>query len=798
MAKTECIKEALKGLPKFSKEDLEQYINDVTGRAQLKDKNLGVDAIDQAMKEINDETNKHLFEETRRKARNVQKREANIERINSGKDDMRSFVARRGFNKQGNISSAQRAAEGRLAHYVFSDLEESEVNYLQRGDHDMDAASAYDGIEVESPIAKKWGKKIKDYFDYRSSESILSGARSSTEIREDRMFRQIHDQNKLINGNRSLIDRAKNPRKKYDPKQIKTQWVDFIKQHLDIKKTFHYTKARNIQSGEIDMGVANDILSNIYDNITNGFDNIFTTSAVVNNAEALAKKSRMFFVFKDMRSFVKYNKEYGKGNVFSALLSDIYSSGKEIGTAEIFGSSPLSMYNDLRAAQTKANPKGGYWWGNTDNYFKTTVGIGMSSRAPVVSNFIANTNMVTAMARLPLVTLQSIGDIGYVSSIAQRMGGSYFGAYLYHLKNAFDLIPNKERAYVAKQFKLMVDSHMGYMGRWAEASSGSEVLNKASTAYFKGIGLNAFDRGNKIGAMHLMSKQLFENSKKSYGELSPQLQKWVSQFMGEKEWDLLRKKNSNKLFTTDNVAQLSNDELKQFHEEGEKKVPLSELRNDLHRKVYSMFQVAAENAVLSPGEFERTWCYQGTAPGTLTGSIARIVSQFKMFTLSYIDRVLVQGYKANDTVQQKIQWAASMMVGTLPLSLLSMALTNILNNKTPFPDFSQMNTRQQAREALTLLAPGLSLFAGILDPKNQGSDAVFSLLGSPSTRLIGNSVSSIVRLGLGDPEGAAKYAKASAGYITPIRTSPIIAPLLRELFNEDAQLEPGQNKIFFQ
>lgn len=798
MSKTECIKEALKGLPKFSKEDLEQYINDVTGRAQLKDKNLGSDAIDQAMREVNDETNKSLFEETRTRARNVEKREANIERINSGKDDMRSFVARRGFNKEGNISSAQRAAEGRLSHYIFSDMEQSEVTYLEKGDHEMEVASAYDGIKIDSPIAKKWGQKFKDYFDYRSSESILSGARSSAEIREDRMFRQAHDQNKLINGNASLIDRAKNPAKKYDPNQMKRSWVDFIKQHLDLKKTFHYTKARDLKTGEIDMGVADDILSSIYDNITRGFDNIFTTSSVVNNAEALAKKSRMFFVYKDMRSFVKYNKEYGKGNLFSAMLSDVHASGKEIGTAEIFGSSSLSMYNDLRAAQQKVNPKGGYWWGNTDNYFKTTTGTGMSSRSPTVSNFVANTNMVTAMARLPLVTLQSIGDIGYVSSIAQRMGSSYFGAYLYHLRNAFDLVKSDERQYIAKQFKLMVDSHMGYMGRWAEASSGSEVLSKVSTAYFKGIGLNAFDRGNKIGAMHLMAKHLYENSKKSYGELQPQLQKWVSQFMGEKEWDLLRKKNNNKLFTTDNVTQLSNDELKQFHGEGEKKVPLSELRNDLHRKVYSMFQVASENAVLSPGEFERTWCYQGTAPGTLTGSIARVVSQFKMFTLSYIDRVLVQGFKANDTVQQKIQWAASMMVGTLPLSLLSMALTNILNNKSPFPDFSQMNTSQQAREALTLLAPGMALFAGILDPKNQGSDAVFSLLGSPSTRLIGNSVSSIVRLGLGDPEGAAKYAKASAGYIAPIRTTPIIAPLLRELFNEDAQLQPGQNKIFFQ
>ena len=60
--------------------------------------------------------------------------------------------------------------------------------------------------------------------------------------------------------------------------------------------TFSRTKAVDL-NGKLDDEKADRILDNIFDNITTGKTEIFTKSSVVNDREAIARKSRMFFKF---------------------------------------------------------------------------------------------------------------------------------------------------------------------------------------------------------------------------------------------------------------------------------------------------------------------------------------------------------------------------------------------------------------------------------------------------------------------------------------------------------------------
>lgn len=772
----ECLDEALTALKNFSRDDLESYVHEVFARARKMDNVKNAKAFDQAMKEINNETGRAFFEDASIKANNTLKFNQDAEKIRLSKADMRSILTKRYNNLGDNISSAQKAAIGRLEQFMFRDMSYEDMEFFSSGDNDYLIADAFDGREVNSPTAKKIADKLHSYFEYRNSEMVLSNAMRVDQISEDRMFRQVHDSGRLISGGKSLINAAKDYlSKKYDTLSSKELWKTFIKKWLNLQDTFDRTKAVDL-NGHLDEAEVDKILDSIYDNITTGKSEIFTKSAVVNDREAVARKSRMFFKYKDMRSFLEYNKVYGKGNLFSALRADQIASGNKIGIAERWGDSPYNVYNDLRNVQNEVDPKGGYWWSNTDNYFKSVLGLDKSSKSASASTMMSNLRTLTSMARLFKLTLQSVSDIGYIASFAQRMGISYGRAYINQLSHIFDTYPTEERKYIAKLFKGMVDSHLGYMGRWADANNSSEFMSKISTKYFKGIGLEAFDRGNKVGIMQLMASHLYENSGKKFSELNPSLQKWVGKFMDEKEWDVLRKNNNSKLFTTDNVETLSDDTIKNLHTEMGLKTPLYQYKNDLYRKVYSMFNVASENAVLSPGDFERAWCFQGEAAGTFKGEALRTISQFKMYTLSYIDRVLVNGWRDADTPQQKIMWATSMLVGTLPLSILSTYLDNLTNGLS-MPDWDLMNTPDREKFLVNLLAPSLSIFMGVVDPNNQNSNMLWSLLGSPSTRLIADSLASVAALAGGNVNKSNKLLLDAANYLIPLQNLPLFRPI---------------------
>ena len=795
----DCIEEAFKALKHFGRDALEDYVHNVFMKAKSYDALQGNNAIQKAMQEVNADMAKSYFNSATQKAKNVQLYEENAKLMKEGKANVRSLLISR-FDKflGRNISNAQKAQHEKMAQYVLGDLSPQEVESLSSGKFDQLICDVFDGKHEGDPFTKKMADKIKNYYVYRESEEILSGAMKFDEINGDRFFRAVHDPQRIINADKSLSQIASERiTKKYDIASHANYWRNFIKPYLNLEKTFSRSKKAMDLEGNLNMAEADKILDNIFNNITTGKSNIFTRSVVANDREALERKSHMFFYWKDLRSQYEYNKKFGQGNLFHMLMSDIKSTSNKVGVAQIFGDNPYAMYNDLRAVQHEIAPGkpgvGGFR--TTDQYFNEVMQVDKSSVSPTTTSFLANLRSISTMARLPFIAIQSISDQAYIASFAQRMGINYFKAYGNLFQHIFDKFPTEERKRIAKQFLTLTDSHLGYLGRWNESNNVTSLLGKISTKYFKINGLEAFDRGNKIGIMHMMSKHLYDNSNVKFSNLSPELQKWVGKFLDEKEWNLLRKKNKDGLFTTENVDALTNDEIKTHYESMGKNMPLGDVRGDLYRKVHSMFTIASENAVLSPTEFERAWLLQGTTPGTAVGEILRLFTHFKMYTMSYIDRVLVQGFREADTATQKLKWAMSMLIGTLPLSYASELFNNLAQGRS-MPDWDAMNVPERGKFLVKMIAPSLSIFTGIMDPSHQNANLVLSLLGSPSISMIGYGLSSPLALFEGDPKRALKNLTKAAGYLLPIQTTPLLSPLIREAMGDEAHLEPGQTHLY--
>jgi hypothetical protein len=797
----DCLNEALAALKTFSKRELQEYARAVFAKAKEYDPLQGADAMDKAEKEINEEKLKEFFTSATQKAKNIMAFEVNAKAINKGQADMRGLIARRekkGSNWQRrNIRGSIDAEHEKIWDVIFGDLSHEEIEHLTSGKFDEQICDTTDGRKTDDAMNKRIAEKLHDYWEYSRTQLILSGAMTPDEFHPRRFFTQVHDQVRIINGNKSLRKIAvEKATKKYSLKGNKNFWMDGIKKYIDIDETFKKTNASDLK-GNINEKMADKIIGRTFDNISTGKSQIFTRSEVANDREAIEKKSKMFYVWKSLRDQYEYNKLFGKGNLFNMLMRDAQATASKIGIAKVWGDNPYSMYNDLRAVQNEVNPKGQFWWRNTDHYFNNVMGLDRTSISPNATNFFANARTVSTMASTVLLGLDSISDIGYIASFAQRMGINYSRAWINQISHIFDTFPTDQRRRIARLMKTQVDSHLGYMGRWGDVNNASSILNKISTKFFKWNQLEGFDRGNKTGIMDMMQVHVGENSNKKLSALSPSLSRWIGKFMDEKEWDLLRKKTQQGLFNTDNATNLTDDEIKAHYEQTEKDIPLSEVRDDLYRKVHSMFVVASENTVLSPSEFERAFLWQGTEEGSLPGLFTRTVTHFKMYALAYIDRVLIKGFQESDGATQKLIWATSMLAGTIPLSIMSTMFHNFAMGLS-MPDWDLMNVPEREKFLVSILLPSLSIFSGILDPHKQNQDMVWSLMASPSTNLIVNALAAPVALGLGNTDRGIKDLKNAANHILPIQTFPFVSPFIREALGDEAHLEPGQTHYFGQ
>lgn len=786
----DCIGEAIRALKDFSQEELKQYAFDVFEKAKTYTNMSNMRAFDEAMKEINSERLKSFFESAMTAANNSMKINAAVESIKNKKVTVGNLLVKRHANQGNNVEAAQAAAREKLEGSFFNKFDADHVQFLASGENDMMIADAYDGREVSNPMAKAIADNWKNvYFPERNSQMIISNAMPFEHINEDRSFRNIHDSNKLILGGRSAINEARGTGK-FDASRAKRQWIEGIRKHFDLV----HSDAIDV-NGNLDVERFDKVVGDMFDNITTGKSDIFTRSLVVNDRVAIQNKSRRRLQPKSMRDFVEYNKEYGQGNLINAMLIDMQSSSNRIGVARILGDSPHAAYLDMKKAQQAANPKGSFWWHQTDLYFQNVMGENKTAVSPTMAAIDANTRAVTAMARLPLVVLRSLPDINSMATFAMNHGYNYFEAWGKHLKNIFDIIPSAERKSLAKMYASMFRQHLGYMARYGEMNNTSERINKISTWFFKVNLLHSFDKGNRMSGIQIVAESLGRNAQKSFDALPLATRNWVGRFMESHEWEGLRQKTNNKMFTVDNVDALSEKELRAMYETGSKLRPYHEYRSDLYRQVHSMSQIASENMVLNPGAFERAFFHQGTKPGTPAGVLLRQISHFKSYTLGFIDKVLVQGYKNADANQQKLAWATANLIGGIPLAWGAMYFENLAMGKS-MPDITKMSLAEAEKFLVELMAPGLALFSGVLDPKHQNSDAIWSLFASPSIRFIGNALSIFPALLSGNIDKAKKQFMQTLSYMLPIKTTPVVSPLLNEAMGEKGHLEPGQQHYF--
>ena len=788
-SKTECIATARAALGHFDDDELHEYAIKVL--REMRESGLPVDA---AMKKIGDEQMQLMFNQAAITAKNIAKFEDLANEIRTKKGDHASLLAKRYKTLGKNVETSQAHAKEKLNGALFDKMTDEQHAYLRDSNNRQEIFDALDGKDV-SPMAKNLAKQIEDYRIYRNAEMVNSTALSIENINNNRFLGNTHNPSKILKAGRNAIMAAVS-KSKYTLDHVKQVWRNEIKQHLDLEKTFENTKAKELD-GSLNEAKIDEIVDNTFENITTGRNEIFTKSLVANDREAMERKKQMFYVFKDWSNWGAYDSKYGIGDLYSALIHDIEVSGNKIGVAEILGDSPYNMNMDLHKVQKEAGlPKvisHRLWERNVDLYFSQVMGTTRSAASPTFANIMANIRSITSMSRLSKLAIMSLPDVNRLAADFNRWGGNYWQAFGHDLAHTLNTFKTEDRIEIAKSMKFALKSELGYIGRYVDAANVSQALQKFSGAYYRTLGVNALDTGRKVSAMTLMARHLGKNASRSWDELNPALQEQLGKFIDEHEWELIRKYKNPRgnLITYDSVKNITNKELAKLKEDRKSNLPLSEIRNEIERKVFSIFDIAAERAVLSPGAFERAWLHGETLPGTVHGEIVRLIAQFKSFPLAAIDRVYAQRFLDKDSAGSKLMWAVQMLAATTGMNYL-INFFDYASQGLSMPDRDEMPFGQRLRYDLSMIESSFAVFYKALDPKEQQSNLLSTIFNGPSLRLMSDVISSI----FGVPQGNTKPLKKVANDILPINGTPLIAPLMDEIFGTEPYMQPGQHKLY--
>lgn len=524
-------------------------------------------------------------------------------------------------------------------------------------------------------------------------------------------------------------------------------WVDYIKQRLDLEKTFPDLVGND--------EAINDALSRIYATIlTRGEGQVsaYERGDFVGPSNMANRYGRHRSLhFKDAKAFVEYNDTYGRGNILDGMQRRLENSSRDIALMEAFGPNPISMIDSLFAeekqllsdnafkspqetrkqldtldsALTFGNSRGGkitHWLAELTGESSWALNMG-AARALSVAR------ATQALSKLGAATLSSLAD-PFIKASAMRVAGlSWPEAVIKSISQYFDFYTGDKKK-LARELGFLTDGIIGDLKiRWDVNEALPGTMADIQNSFFKWSGLNWITESGKAGYAIWFSNHLAKVSDIEFTKLdAPRRALLEYHGIGESQWEAMRHmvetaSDGKAYFVPRLAANLTNEQLEKLLPEALQVAPtdpkqlekwkrirereFDKIRQELQTQAASMIADEALFAVLEPDEKTRATMFRGTRPGTVEGEVLRSIFQFKSFPMAYAQRVLggrrwVQGdlqagmnygwlnlgtYK--DALLRDVPGVVGFAASSLMFGYTAMVLKDLAKGKKPRDPFKQ-------------------------------------------------------------------------------------------------------------
>ena len=372
---------------------------------------------------------------------------------------------------------------------------------------------------------------------------------------------------------------------------------------------------------------------------------------------------RRFLHFKDADSWLNYQKEFGKGDIFTTLTDYVDTKAHDIALMEILGPSPDTTFNGLRNQVIKSSGMTEKQKSFSTAVFKVVSGKVNEGELTGLADFFQTTRNLIIASTLGRAFISSISDIG-----AQVITSKYNGIPAFKsLSRQLSLLNpanEKDRVFSVK-LGLTAGAWLGRnnaANRYADVY-GTGVSAKLSEGVMRASLLSPWTDAGRKGFGMEFSSFLADNFGKSFGGVDKNLKKAFETYgIGKKEWDIFRK-------------------TKTLNHDG---AQYADMLQDGSVKFHQMVMSETDFAIPTPDARVQAITTGGTGRGTIAGQAWRSAMMFKSFPITMITTHFYRAaYQA--TTADKVAYMAMLAASTTILGGIAIQAKDITGGKKSRP-----------------------------------------------------------------------------------------------------------------
>ena len=461
-------------------------------------------------------------------------------------------------------------------------------------------------------------------------------------------------------------------------------WIDFVYARLDLERTFDGI-------GLVDEARAKEILGNVYDNLTLGktphMPGVNETTG--GGPKRLTKKMEQSRVlhFRDAEAALQYHDQYGRGNIFDAMLRHLEMDARALSLLERMGPNPQDMLSRLLKREQLAvreNPAlsqkekqkqlnqlssaltpGMMTQGRAAAWMAELTGETNIPTRPTWARVFSTLRGVQSLAKLGAASLSAVADVFVKASSMRVNGEAWPSAIAKSLGQYFAGYGNGKRE-AARQCGAFIDQIRGEIAaRWDDNAGTPGLMADLQDKLFRWSGLNWITERGKAGYSMWLSEHIGEVGSKTFDQLdAPRRAMLEYHGIDAARWEAMRKMirqgpDGKMYFFPDEAANLTDADLvpllppdlqqppsgrnakaKLQQWETARAQELERIRRNLQFDSMAMLADETGFAIIEPDDATRAIMRQGQRPGTFPGEVWRAVMQFKSFPIAYMQRVL--------------------------------------------------------------------------------------------------------------------------------------------------------------
>ena len=516
--------------------------------------------------------------------------------------------------------------------------DEANLNKLIRAIY----GEATDDVEINQ-FAKDWLKLVDRTVDLKNKFG------ASISKNEDFLLPQRHDPSAIL----------KLAKDRNDAKRI---WIDRIRDKLDYTKMLD-DQGRQLTQLEI-FGTQDEdgLLGNVFESIvTGGLNKVGPLEAPRTMGRKLSRKGsdQRVLYFKDAESWIEYQNDFGRGDIFGTLVDFIESSANDIALLELMGPNPETTWRVFLAQAQKSGIKFGQTRRLQDTWNNVSGKVNEGNPMAFGNMFQAVRNLDQA-ALLGKAFISAVSDIGF-----QTITSQYNKLPTFRIlgKTLQTLTAPGEDLRIAAQIGLGADAWitMAHSSNRFGETYGIGFTSKLANAVMKASLLEPWTNGNRRAFGMEFSGALARSFDTEWEALDAGFRSMMERNgIVKREWDQFR---STEVLEYEGAV-------------------FANFNADESLKFQSMVLQETDIAVPTPDARVRSVLNMGQQRGTIEGEFWRSFFAIKSFPITIAMTHMTRGWYAGSQAS-RAKYLGSLLVTTTALGAIALQAKDIVAGRDP-------------------------------------------------------------------------------------------------------------------